>query len=317
MKNLLSTKDLSRDCAISIIERAREFKNNIFSELEIKYKTKYKYKKIALLFFEDSTRTKSSFELACKNLGYQVLNLNLKNSSVNKGESLRDTISTLSSLGVKIIIIRHSSSGIIRELADFANNLGISLINAGDGTNEHPTQALLDLMTLRETVENFQDLEKKVLLIVGDCLHSRVAKSNIYLLEKFNLQIRLCGPPSLVPEEFCLFNSNIQVCYNLIEALKNINFLMALRIQKERQKENLTGGLGDYSKFYGINKANIQRAGLELAGIKILHPGPVNRELEISGDLVDNKKISLISEQVTNGLFIRMSVIESLLLGNN
>ncbi|MDX1918723.1 MAG: aspartate carbamoyltransferase catalytic subunit [Candidatus Caenarcaniphilales bacterium] len=266
--------------------------------------------KIATLFYEDSTRTRVSFELAASTLGAEVVSLNPRLMSLNKGESFLDTARTLEALGVKSIIIRHPDSGAIDRLAESLEKAasGLTLINAGDGMREHPSQALLDLYTLKEALD---DLQGKQILIVGDCLHSRVAKSNIDLLKKFGAQITLSGPPTLIP--YCFERFGVNVNHNLDQALREKDVIILLRLQQERQHKGLIASLRDYSRGYLVSHERIIKARLDLGDLKIMHPGPVNPGVELESSLVDHPKASLILRQVKNGLKVRMGILAKLL----
>lgn len=303
MKHFLGIKDLEKNYVLHLIQIAKELQKTKpnFSRL-------LNHKLIALLFFEASTRTKASFQIASLNLQAKILDLNLGNSSVQKGETLIDTARTLTNLGANCIIIRHSLSQAPLELAEALEN--VQIINAGDGTNEHPTQALLDLFTILECTDN---LKNKQITIVGDCLHSRVARSNIYLLSKFGAKINLIGPPSLAPKELENLAENVKVYHSLEEGLFNTDFLMVLRLQKERQATGLIKTLEDYSKNYKITQNVLEKAKVNFNQIKILHPGPVNRGIEIDSELVDKQEVSLVNRQVFNGLYVRMAVLLDLL----
>lgn len=313
MRHLLSTKPLEKEDVCNLFELADKQDRHKHTEKEKAENSRYTG---ALLFYENSTRTRSSFELAFKDLNLNILDLKLETSSVTKGENLKDTVKTIASLGAKIFVIRHSVSRTQEELVktlELDDKLNkISIINAGDGTNEHPTQALLDLYTLKETLGDISKLKDKKILIIGDCLHSRVARSNIYLMKKFDLDITLCGPPNLVPVEFeAAFD--VKVHHKITKELKDTDFIMALRIQKERQNRSVLASLGEYSYSYGINHKNLEKAGINLKDVKILHPGPVNRDVEISSELVDDPEVSLIERQVYNGKKIRTAVIQALI----
>jgi aspartate carbamoyltransferase catalytic subunit len=238
------------------------------------------------LFFEPSTRTKTSFELAEKRLSTDVLNFAVSTSSVVKGETLYDTIKTIESYGVDFVVIRHASSGAPHFIA---RNVDAAVINAGDGTNEHPTQALLDALSI---VEKKGTLDGLTVAIVGDIYHSRVAKSNVYLLSKFETQVRLIGPPTLVPD---IREKNVKVYYDMDEGLRGADVVMMLRIQMERQSGGFFPSVREYFHFAREDAI-------------VMHPGPMNRGIEISSDVADSDQ-SIILEQVTNGLAARMAVL--------
>jgi len=249
------------------------------------------------LFFEPSTRTRTSFELAEKRLSLDVLNLSVTTSSVVKGESLIDTALNVQALGADFMVIRHSSSGAAHLLS---KNVNASVINAGDGINEHPTQALLDAFTIKEKIGKIEGLK---IAIVGDILHSRVAKSNIYLLTKFGAEVRLIGPPTLVPQE--LEKLGVKVFHDMDSGLDGVNVVMALRIQMERQGKGFFPSTLEYSKNWGLTSERLFKADKDAI---VMHPGPINRGVEVASDVADGPR-SVILEQVTNGLAVRMAVM--------
>ncbi len=253
------------------------------------------------LFYENSTRTKMSFTMAGKYTGARVTDLGVATSSVNKGESLVDTGVTLDQMGFDIMVIRHSMTGTANLLA---RNVNASVINAGDGINEHPTQALLDLFTIYEKKKNFKDLK---VAIIGDIAHSRVARSNIFGLKKLGAEVVVCGPATLIDKNIeCL---GAKVTTDLKEALKDADVVMGLRIQLERQKGGLFPDLREYSQIFGVNKDLMKYAKEDAI---LLHPGPVNRGVELSTDIIDGEQ-SLINEQVKNGVAVRMAIIDLLI----
>lgn len=255
-------------------------------------------KSIINLFYEPSTRTRSSFELAGKYLSADVVNVSASSSSVVKGESLIDTGRTLESMGVSTVVIRHPQAGAPHFLA---KNLSASVINAGDGTHEHPSQALLDMFTIMEKVGS---IKGKTVAIVGDILHSRVARSNIWGLTKLGAKVNLCGPPTLLPtEEFTQMGANC--FYHVEEAIQDADVVMVLRIQSERQDKGFLPSLREYSKYYCVNE---QRMKLAKPGALVLHPGPMNRGIEISTGIADSVQ-SVITEQVSSGVAIRMALL--------
>jgi aspartate carbamoyltransferase catalytic subunit len=264
-------------------------------------------KVVANLFYENSTRTRSSFEMAAKKLGAHVINLDINTSSVGKGETIQDTAKALVGLGVNVIVQRHPSSGSAQSIAQHLGD-SVHVINAGDGWNEHPTQALLDLFTMQEVSPK---LAGKKITLVGDIKHSRVARSNIWLLQKMGLDIRLCGPPTLVPAQFAEIGCSIYD--NLEEAVAGADFIMALRLQLERQEQGLIPSIGEYKKLYRLDHKRIRAAS---PSVRILHPGPVNKGVEITDELVEDEKYSLVSTQVTNGVAVRMALL-CLLLGES
>lgn len=305
-KSLLSTKDLTLEEVNTILETA-----NSLSEIltrPVKKVPTLRGKAIINLFYEASTRTRSSFELAGKYLSADVINFSVSTSSVKKGETLYDTADTLIQMGIDAVVVRHEHSGIPHQIANYLPP-HISIINAGDGANEHPTQALLDLYTIKNEVT--PELKNKKIVILGDVIHSRVARSNIWLLKNLGADIHLCGPPTLVPKSFS--NFGVKVHWNLNDALEGADIVMALRLQLERQSSGLIPSLEEYSRIFGLNHENIKLANKD---VRILHPGPMNRGVEISSLLADDKKISLISNQVANGVAIRMALLYLLIFAS-
>jgi aspartate carbamoyltransferase catalytic subunit len=294
-KDLLGIKELSVEEITLILDTAAGFKDVLGRD--IKKVPTLRGKTAVNLFFEPSTRTRTSFELAAKRLSTDVINFSVPTSSVVKGESLIDTVLTVQALGADFIIIRHSSSGVPHLLA---KNLKASVINAGDGTNEHPTQALLDAFTIREKKVKIEGLK---IAIIGDIAHSRVAKSNIFCLTKLNAKVRLLGPPTLIPKE--IKEMGIDVFYNMEDGLDDVDVLMMLRIQMERQGRGFFPSIEEYSKNWGLTS---ERLSLAKADAVVMHPGPMNRGVEITSEIADGPR-SLILDQVTNGLAVRMAVM--------
>jgi aspartate carbamoyltransferase catalytic subunit len=294
-KDLLGIKELSIEEINLILDTAAGFKDVLGRD--IKKVPALRGKTTVNLFFEPSTRTRTSFELAAKRLSTDVINFSVPTSSVVKGESLIDTALTVQALGADFIIIRHSSSGVPHLLA---KHLKCSVINAGDGTNEHPTQALLDAFTILEKKGRIKDLE---IAIVGDIIHSRVAKSNIYNLTRLGAKVRLIGPPTLIPEE--IKGLGIDIFHNMEDGLKDADVLMMLRIQMERQGKGFFPSTDEYSKNWGLTEA---RLSLAKDDVIVMHPGPMNRGIEIASEIADGPK-SVILEQVTNGIAVRMAVM--------
>ena len=298
-KDLLGIRYLSPFEILSIIHTAEKMKLKIDNQ-KLRENILENYN-IVTLFYENSTRTKMSFSMAGKYLGAKVTDLGVATSSVNKGESLIDTGITLDQMGFDIMVIRHSMSGTANLLA---RNVKASVINAGDGINEHPTQALLDLFTIYEKKKNFQDLK---VAIIGDIVHSRVARSNIFGLKKLGAEVVVCGPATLVDKNIeCL---GAKVTTDIKEALKDADVVMGLRIQLERQKGGLFPDLREYSQTFGVNKELMQYAKEDAI---LLHPGPVNRGVELTTELIDGEQ-SLIHEQVKNGVAVRMAIIDLLM----
>lgn len=294
MKDLVGIKELSRQEIEEILNTAKAFKEVL--QRDIKKVPALRGKTAINLFFEPSTRTRTSFELAEKRLSLDVLNFSVSMSSVVKGETLYDTLKTIEAYNVDYIVMRHSSSGAAKFVAD---NTPASVINAGDGTNEHPTQALLDAFSILEIKGSIDGLK---IAIVGDIIHSRVARSNLYLLSKFDTQINFVGPPTLLPLDA---PDNVRIFYDLKEGIKNVDVVMLLRIQLERQKGAYIPSLKEYSHIWGVKKEALSY--LKNDAI-IMHPGPMNRGVEISTEIADSSR-SIILRQVTNGIATRMAVI--------
>lgn len=294
-KDLLGIKELSLKEINLILDTAAGFKDVIGRD--IKKVPTLRGKTAVNLFFEPSTRTRTSFELAAKRLSTDVINFSIPTSSVVKGESLIDTALTVQALGADFIIIRHASSGVPHLLA---KNLRASVINAGDGSNEHPTQALLDAFTIKEKKNKIEGLE---IAIVGDITHSRVAKSNIYCLTKLGARVRLIGPPTLIPIE--MKEMGVEVLHNMEDGLKGVDVLMMLRIQMERQGKGFFPSTEEYSKNWCLT---LERLSLAKDDGIVMHPGPMNRGIEIVSEIADGPR-SVILEQVTNGIAVRMAVM--------
>jgi aspartate carbamoyltransferase catalytic subunit len=294
-KDLTGIKELDPADIEQILETAAGFKEVLGRD--IKKVPALRGKTAVNLFYEPSTRTRTSFELAAKRLSTDVINFSVSTSSVVKGETLRDTALTIQALGADFIIVRHSCSGAAHFLA---NNLDASVINAGDGTNEHPTQALLDLFTIKERKNVIEGLN---VAIVGDILHSRVAKSNIYAFRKLGANVRLIGPPTLVPSY--LRDLGTEVFSDMRNGLKDADIIMMLRIQMERQGKGFFPTTEEYFRNWGLTSGRLSMAKKDAI---VMHPGPMNRGVEISSDVADGRK-SVILEQVTNGLAVRMAVL--------
>lgn len=294
-KDLLGIKELSVQEINLILDTAAGFKDVLGRD--IKKVPALRGKTTVNLFFEPSTRTRTSFELAAKRLSTDVINFSVPTSSVVKGESLIDTALTVQALGADFIIIRHASSGVPHLLA---KNLNASVINAGDGTNEHPTQALLDAFTIQEKKRKIAGLE---IAIVGDIMHSRVAKSNIYCLTALGARVRLIGPPTLIPEN--LKAMGVSLFHNMEDGLRGVDVLIMLRIQMERQGKGFFPSTDEYSKNWGLTP---ERLCLAKEDVIVMHPGPMNRGIEIVSEIADGPR-SVILEQVTNGIAVRMSVM--------
>jgi len=260
-------------------------------------------KSVVLLFYESSTRTRTSFENAAKILGADTTNFSVAQSSVNKGESLLDTAKTLQAMNVDLVIVRHASSGSAEFLA---NILKAGVINGGDGQHAHPTQALLDYFTMKERLGS---IEGKKIVIVGDILHSRVARSNVLGLKKLGAEVTLVGPPTLLPPEMSYLG--VKISHDLDRELPGADAVMALRLQLERQQSGLFPSIREYSRLYGLTRERIKQTGKDTI---VMHPGPMNRGVEIASDLADSVQ-SVIEKQVTNGVAVRMALIYLLIGG--
>ena len=307
MKNLLSINDLSAAEAIEILDTAAELAK--LSDASVKKFPTLRGRTVVNLFFEDSTRTRISFEAAAKRLSADVINFSAKGSSLSKGESLKDTALTLQAMGADAVIIRHGSSGAPHQLACQRWMSG-AVINAGDGTHEHPTQALLDAFTIRRHLkENNGDLNGVRVAIVGDVLHSRVARSNVLLLKKLGAEVVLVAPPTLLPVG--VESWKVKVSYSIDDVISDVDVVMMLRVQRERMDDLFFPTEREYSRNFGLNFERIQS--MKEKAI-VMHPGPMNRGLEISADGADSAR-SVIVEQVANGVSVRMAVLYLLLGG--
>lgn len=305
--HLLSIDDLTKDSAMGILSTAKELA--IITEGPNKKLPTLRGKTVVNLFFEDSTRTRISFETAAKRLSADVINFSAKGSSVSKGESLKDTAQTLQAMGADAVVIRHSSSGAAKRLAD-TQWIQAAVINAGDGTHEHPTQALLDAYTIKQHLkQDSADLNGVKVLIVGDILHSRVARSNVLLLTKLGATVTLVAPPTLFPVG--VENWPVKISYNFDEEISKCDVVMMLRIQLERMSDSFFPTAQEYSKRYGLNSSRLAKLSKDAI---VMHPGPMNRGLEISAESADDLK-SVIIDQVKNGVAVRMAVLYELLGG--
>ena len=304
-KHLLSINDLSAAQAIEILDTASELAK--ISDGPMKKLPTLRGRTVVNLFFEDSTRTRISFESAAKRLSADVINFSAKGSSVSKGESLKDTAQTLQAMGADAVVIRHGASGAAQRLAD-SGWISASVINAGDGTHEHPTQALLDAYTIRS---KFPDLTKDFnglrVAIVGDILHSRVARSNVLLLTKLGATVTLVAPPTLIPVGVTDWNA--KVSYDLDSVLKEVDVLMMLRVQSERMANSFFPSEREYSRGYGLDLTRLNSLS---SNSIVMHPGPMNRGLEISAESADSHK-SVVLAQVSNGVLVRMAVLYQLI----
>ena len=300
--NLLGLKETSRDDITAILDDAVKLKNDVL-EQDIKKSNILSGKSIITLFFENSTRTRVSFELASKYLGATAANISAGGSSIAKGETLIDTAKTLEAMGTDVIIIRHSMSGSPHLISKY---IGSKVINAGDGMNEHPTQALLDIMTIREKKGKVEGLK---VAIVGDVKHSRVARSNIYGLNKLGAEVVLAGPSTLLPSN--LQDMGVKVYTDVEKAVEGADVVMGLRIQLERQKKGLSPSIREYNKYFGIDERRLSMAKPDAI---LMHPGPVNRGVELNPQVADGSQ-SVINQQVTNGVCVRMAVLNMLANG--
>jgi aspartate carbamoyltransferase catalytic subunit len=294
-KHILGLEDISSEEIKFILDTAESMKE--VSERDVKKVPALKGVTVVNLFFEPSTRTRASFEIAEKRLSADVLNFTPSDSSVVKGETLLDTARNLEAMGASVIVIRHSMSGAPWLLA---RELHSSIINAGDGSHEHPSQALLDLFTVREIKREITGLR---VVIVGDISHSRVARSNIWGFVKLGAEVRVVGPPTIIPRD--IEKTDVKVYYNLERALEGADVVMMLRLQKERQESGLFPSLREYSRFYGLTRERL-RLGKE--DVIVMHPGPINRGVELSSEVADDVH-SVILNQVSNGIAVRMAML--------
>jgi aspartate carbamoyltransferase catalytic subunit len=294
-KHLLDIESLSADEIITVLDTARAFK--AVGERAIKKVPALRGKTVVNLFVEPSTRTRISFELAEQRLSADVINFSTEASSFKKGETLKDTALNLQALNADFIVMRHSASGAAHFLSRVLN---ASVINAGDGAHEHPTQALLDAFTIRERKGKIEGLN---VTILGDILYSRVARSNIWALTKLGATVTLCGPSTLVPRVF--EQMGCRVTYNVEEAIREADIIHLLRIQHERQRKTMFPSINEYTTLFGLNKARLAKTKPDAL---IMHPGPINRGVEIDSEIADGER-SLILDQVTNGLAVRMAVL--------
>jgi aspartate carbamoyltransferase catalytic subunit len=307
VRHLLSISDLSKDDAVLILDTAIEMARA--SDGPMKKLPTLRGRTIVNLFAEDSTRTRISFEAAAKRLSADVINFGTKGSSLSKGESLKDTALTLQAMGADAVIIRHSASGAPVRLADSAWMSG-SVINAGDGTHEHPSQALLDAFTIRKhCTKGGGDLAGLRIGIVGDVLHSRVARSNVLLLALLGAHVTLIAPPTLLP--FGVENWPVDISYDFDSVLPSLDAVMMLRVQQERMSDLFFPNAREYSRYFGLNR---DRMLMMKPNSIVMHPGPMNRGLEITADVADSAR-SVIVEQVSNGVSVRMAILYLLLAG--
>ena len=303
LKNILGTRDLAREDISTILDTANAFKE--ISTRPIKKVPTLRGRTVINLFFEPSTRTRTSFEIAGKRLSADVINITGSSSSTVKGENLIDTARNLEAMNPDIIVIRHACAGAAELISHFTKS---SIINAGDGAHEHPTQSLLDLLTIQEHKGSLEGLR---VVIVGDIAHSRVVRSNIFAMKTMGMDVRLVGPPTMIPFE--IERLGVEVSHNLAEAIRDADVIMMLRIQTERQNRFLLPSLREYSNLFCLTSEKLERAPED---VLIIHPGPVNRGIEIALDVMQDKR-SLILDQVTNGVAIRMALMYLLLGGSD
>ncbi|WP_433227162.1 aspartate carbamoyltransferase catalytic subunit [Microtetraspora malaysiensis] len=301
-RHLISAGDLTRDDALLVLDTAEELAR--VSERSIKKLPTLRGRTVVNLFYEDSTRTRISFEAAAKRLSADVINFSAKGSSVSKGESLKDTALTLEAMGADAVVIRHAASGAPHRLANWVRG---SVVNAGDGTHEHPTQALLDAFSMRRRMGRIEGLK---VAIVGDVLHSRVARSNVLLLQALGAEVTLVAPPTLVP--VAVDTWPCQVSYDLDAVLPKSDVVMMLRVQLERMNAAYFPSAREYSRRYGLDRERFARLHDDAI---VMHPGPMNRGMEISAEVADSPR-STIVEQVANGVTVRMAVLYLLLSGS-
>ena len=303
LKNILGTQCLTEDDITTILDTVDSFKE--ISTRPIKKVPTLRGKTVINLFFEPSTRTRTSFEIAGKRLSADVINIAGSSSSTVKGENLIDTALNLEAMHPDIMIVRHALSGAAEMISQF---IECPIINAGDGYHEHPTQALLDLYTIRESKRNLEGLN---VVIVGDIAHSRVVRSNIYAMKTMGMNVKLIGPPTMIPLE--IEKMGVSVGYYLEDAIPNADVIMILRLQKERQSKYLLSSIREYSNLYCLTSKLLEKAKDD---VLIFHPGPINRGIEISLDVMQSDR-SLILNQVTNGVALRMALMYLVLGGNN
>lgn len=301
-KHFLGLAGLSAGEMVEILDNAAPMKQVL--DREIKKVPTLRGKTVVLLFFEPSTRTRISFELAAKHLSADTINVTVGSSSVSKGESLYDTAKTVAALGADLVVLRHPSAGAAHFLARLVD---VPVVNAGDGMHEHPTQALLDLFTLRERKGSLEGLK---VVVIGDILHSRVARSNIWGLTRFGAEVHLVAPPTLLPAGIAA-ETGVTVHHRPEAALEDSDVVMVLRLQLERQHEGLIPGVREYARLYGLNA---ERLALARPDAIVMHPGPINRGVEITGEVADGSR-AVIADQVTNGVAVRMAVLYLLMLG--
>lgn len=294
-RHLLRINDLTAEEIVGLINTAQRFKE--ISEREIKKVPTLRGKTVVNLFFEPSTRTRTSFEIAAKRLSADAVNISLSTSSTSKGETFKDTILNIAAMKPDALVIRHSCPGAALYASKYA---GCSVINAGDGAHAHPTQAMLDLMTIADKKKSFENLNVSM---IGDILHSRVARSGIRALERLKANITVCAPPTLIPPDINVFK--VKVTHSIDEAVKGADVIMALRIQRERMAQGLFPSLREYSEYFCITPKVLEKAKPD---VMIMHPGPINRGIEISSEVADGP-YSVILYQVTHGVAMRMAIL--------
>jgi len=294
-KHILSIRDLTLKDIELILETATNLQE--ISKRAVKKVPALRGKTVLLCFFEDSTRTRASFDLAAKRLSADTLTFTSSGSALSKGESLLDTVKNLEAMNPDLLVVRHKLSGIPHLLA---KNINCPVINAGDGTHEHPTQALLDLMTIVQTKKKVKGLN---IAIIGDILNSRVARSNILLLTKMEAKVTVAGPATMIPADIAQYD--VKISYDIRKIIPEADVIMTLRIQREREAECLFPSLREYARFFGLNKETMQSAKKDVV---IMHPGPVNRGVEIAPEIADGPH-SVILDQVTNGVAVRMALL--------
>jgi len=313
-KHILTLADFSAAEYDTVLQTAASFQE-VLSRRTKKVPT-LQGQVVANLFFEPSTRTRSSFELAAKRLSADTLNFTSATSSLTKGETILDTAKTYLALGTDMMVIRHREAGVPQAIAAEMDRLGVrvGVLNAGDGQHEHPSQALLDLFTICTLLDpekpRLELLKGKKIAIIGDILHSRVARSNIFSLTASGAEVHLAAPPTLLPQLFADYGKDrpgkLFLHWKVEPALQDADFVMTLRLQKERMTEHMLPSLREYHQLFGITRDRLQLCELS---VKVLHPGPVNRGVEISSDLMDDPQFSLISQQVTSGVAVRMALL--------
>ena len=297
-KHLLGIRELDAEEITHLLDTAETFRD--ISQREIKKVPALRGRTVINLFFEPSTRTRTSFEIAAKRLSADAVNISVSTSSVSKGETLLDTARNLEAMSPDCIVVRHSMAGAPQQLAKMGNS---PIVNAGDGSHEHPTQALLDALTIREHKGNIQNLK---VAIIGDVLHSRVARSNVHLLTKLGASVSVAGPGTLVPTEFAeLVDRGLRVEKGIQDAIAGADVVMILRIQRERQDDAFFPSMREYAVHYGLQAKHLKLAAEDAI---VMHPGPMNRGVEISSEIADGSR-SLILDQVTNGVAVRMAVL--------